>query len=48
MKPMYIHSTGKHSLENNAKGVKPMTFRKNMHDGIKVSEFEERRRCRGL
>ena len=33
---------------DNAKGVKPMTFRKNMHDGIKVPELEERRRCRGL
>ena len=31
------------SLESNTKGVKPMTFRKNMHDGIKVSEIEERR-----
>ena len=30
-------------LKVNAKGVKPMTFRKNMHDGIKVSEIEERR-----
>jgi hypothetical protein len=29
----------------NTKGVKPMTFRKNLHDGIKVSEIEERRYC---
>jgi len=43
---MYILLTGKHSLENNTKGVKPMTFRKNLHDGIKVAELEERRRCR--
>ena len=31
------------TLENNPKGVKPMTFRKNMHDGIKICELEERR-----
>jgi len=41
---MYIVFTGEQLLLRvNAKGVKPMTFRKNMHDGIKVSEIEERR-----
>ena len=41
---MYIVFTGELLLLRvNTKGVKPMTFRKNMHDGIKVSEIEERR-----
>jgi hypothetical protein len=43
---MYIVFTGELILKRvNTKGVKPMTFRKNMHDGIKVSEIEERRRA---
>lgn len=43
---MYIAFTGEQNLLRvNTKGVKPMTFRKNMHDGIKVSEIEERRYC---
>ena len=43
---MYIDFTGEIiQLELYPKGVKPMTFRKNMHDGIKVSEIEERRYC---
>ena len=39
---MYIAFTGELDVfEFNPKGVKPMTFRKNMHDGIKVCELEE-------